>query len=199
MHDFFPPTDSENPAVTLSALLASLNSCCNPWIYMIFSGHLLSDFFGLLPCCHRLRDRFRHQDSDSSIRRTTLLSRLQGPRLSEPFRDFNFTIKNCPQATPAPWPSQSKPICINEIQGTWFVAVKEASTTSCLWFSTKGGVLTSWHVNHCAKLCGLNTRCHDGILLSLNKKKLSNERCQKMATEKENYQSWLVLTAYLKK
>ncbi|MEQ2192504.1 [Arg8]-vasotocin receptor [Xenoophorus captivus] len=93
--------DSENAAVTLSALLASLNSCCNPWIYMIFSGHLLSDFFGLLPCCHRLRDRFRQQDSDSSIRRTTLLSRLQGPRLSEPFRDLNFTIKNCPQATPA--------------------------------------------------------------------------------------------------
>uniref|UniRef100_A0A087YFR7 Arginine vasopressin receptor 1Ab n=2 Tax=Poecilia TaxID=8080 RepID=A0A087YFR7_POEFO len=87
--------DSENPAVTLSALLASLNSCCNPWIYMIFSGHLLSDFLGLLPCCRRLRDRLRQQDSDSSIRRTTLLSRLQAPRPS----DLNFTFKNCPPAT----------------------------------------------------------------------------------------------------
>ncbi|XP_067438033.1 arg8-vasotocin receptor-like [Thunnus thynnus] len=87
--------DSENAAVTLSALLASLNSCCNPWIYMIFSGHLLSDFAGSLPCCSRLRNKFSHQDSDSSIRRTTLLSRLQGPRLSEPFRDFNPTSKNC--------------------------------------------------------------------------------------------------------
>ncbi|XP_026182441.1 arg8-vasotocin receptor-like [Mastacembelus armatus] len=91
--------DSENTAVTLSALLASLNSCCNPWIYMIFSGHLLSDFAGSFPCCSRLRSKFSHQDSDSSIRRTTLLSRLQGPRLSEPFRDLNPTTpKNCAQA-----------------------------------------------------------------------------------------------------
>ena len=29
--------------MALSALLASLNSCCNPWIYMLFSGHLLGD------------------------------------------------------------------------------------------------------------------------------------------------------------
>ncbi|KAG7225549.1 hypothetical protein INR49_004955 [Caranx melampygus] len=90
--------DSENTAVTLSALLASLNSCCNPWIYMIFSGHLLSDFVGSLPCCHRLTNKFgHHQDSDSSFRRTTLLSRLQGPRLSEPFRDQNPIPRNCPQ------------------------------------------------------------------------------------------------------
>ncbi|XP_069030575.1 arg8-vasotocin receptor-like [Embiotoca jacksoni] len=86
--DTFSWDDSENAAVTLSALLASLNSCCNPWIYMIFSGHLLSDFADSLPCCRRLRGRFRHQDSDSSIRRTTLLSRLQGPRLSEHFREL---------------------------------------------------------------------------------------------------------------
>lgn len=35
--------DSENPSITITALLASLNSCCNPWIYMFFSGHLLQD------------------------------------------------------------------------------------------------------------------------------------------------------------
>nr|XP_046235520.1 arg8-vasotocin receptor-like [Scatophagus argus] len=89
--------DSENTTVTLSALLASLNSCCNPWIYMIFSGHLLSDFASSLPCCRSLRNKFVHRDSDSSIRRTTLLSRLHGPRLSEPFRDLNPTPKTCPQ------------------------------------------------------------------------------------------------------
>ncbi|XP_030006945.1 arg8-vasotocin receptor-like [Sphaeramia orbicularis] len=88
--------DSENTAVTLSALLASLNSCCNPWIYMIFSGHLLSDFASILPCCSRLKNKFTHLDSDSSIRRTTLLSRLQGPRLSEPFRDLNPTPRTAP-------------------------------------------------------------------------------------------------------
>ncbi|KAF3705241.1 [Arg8]-vasotocin receptor [Channa argus] len=98
----FPWHDSENTIVTLSALLASLNSCFNPWIYMIFSGHLLSDFAGSLLCCPRLRNKLGHQDSDSSIRRTTLLSRLQVPRLSEPFRDLNPTTPtNCAQARSA--------------------------------------------------------------------------------------------------
>ncbi|XP_056132687.1 arg8-vasotocin receptor-like [Lampris incognitus] len=76
--------DSENTVVTLSALLASLNSCCNPWIYMIFSGHSHADLVNCLPCCCGLRGKLGQQDSDSSIRRTTLLSRLQGPRLSDP-------------------------------------------------------------------------------------------------------------------
>ncbi|XP_061919262.1 arginine vasopressin receptor 1Aa [Entelurus aequoreus] len=67
--------DSENTAVMLSALLASLNSCCNPWIYMIFSGHLLQDFVNCLPCCHRIKADFRKEDSDSSLRRTTLLTK----------------------------------------------------------------------------------------------------------------------------
>ncbi|KAL6116592.1 avpr1a [Pungitius sinensis] len=80
----FSFADSESTTVTLTALLASLNSCCNPWIYMVFSGHLLSDFARGLPCCRRLAGRWRQQDSDSSLRRTTLLSRLQAPRLSDP-------------------------------------------------------------------------------------------------------------------
>lgn len=95
------PTDSESTTVTIAALLASLNSCCNPWIYMIFSGHLLSDFAGSLPCCRPLTRRFTQQDSDSSIRRTTLLSRQQGPRLSEPSRDLDHSPKNCPQCPSA--------------------------------------------------------------------------------------------------
>lgn len=68
--------DSENTAVTLSALLASLNSCCNPWIYMIFSGHLLQDFVHCLPCCVKMNTDFKKEDSDSSLRRTTLLSKM---------------------------------------------------------------------------------------------------------------------------
>ncbi|TDG96514.1 hypothetical protein EPR50_G00229540 [Perca flavescens] len=89
--------DSENTTVTLTALLASLNSCCNPWIYMIFSGHLLSDFAGSMQCCRPLKAKLNQQDSVSSSRRTTLLSRLQGPRLSEPFRDLNPPPETCPQ------------------------------------------------------------------------------------------------------
>ncbi|XP_029290393.1 arginine vasopressin receptor 1Aa [Cottoperca gobio] len=72
----FQYADSENTAVTLSALLASLNSCCNPWIYMIFSGHLLQDFLHCFSCFLRINTDFKKEDSDSSIRRTTLLTRM---------------------------------------------------------------------------------------------------------------------------
>jgi len=34
-------------AVVIMLLLASLNSCCNPWIYLVFSGNLISN---LIPC-----------------------------------------------------------------------------------------------------------------------------------------------------
>ncbi|XP_060889974.1 arg8-vasotocin receptor-like [Labrus mixtus] len=86
--------DSENAAVTLSALLTSLNKCVNPWIYMVFSGHLLTDFASSMACCRPLTSGVHH-DSDSSIWRTTLLSCVQGPRLSEPFRDLNSAPKTC--------------------------------------------------------------------------------------------------------
>ncbi|TNN67393.1 [Arg8]-vasotocin receptor [Liparis tanakae] len=74
--DNFQWADSENTAVTLSALLASLNSCCNPWIYMIFSGHLLQDFVHCLSCCFKMNTDFKKEDSDSSLRRTTLLTKM---------------------------------------------------------------------------------------------------------------------------
>ncbi|XP_007233664.2 arginine vasopressin receptor 1Ab [Astyanax mexicanus] len=67
--------DSENTAVTLSALLASLNSCCNPWIYMLFSGHLLHDFLRCLPCWRPGRS-----SSDGSVRRTTAAGKLPTAR-----------------------------------------------------------------------------------------------------------------------
>uniref|UniRef100_A0A3Q3DSJ2 Oxytocin receptor a n=1 Tax=Hippocampus comes TaxID=109280 RepID=A0A3Q3DSJ2_HIPCM len=35
----------------ISMLLASLNSCCNPWIYMCFAGHLFHDLRQNFLCC----------------------------------------------------------------------------------------------------------------------------------------------------
>lgn len=66
------PADSENTAVTLSALLASLNSCCNPWIYMLFSGHLLHDFLRCFPCCRPI--------AGGSVRRTTVTDKAPTAR-----------------------------------------------------------------------------------------------------------------------
>ncbi|XP_034031908.1 arginine vasopressin receptor 1Aa [Thalassophryne amazonica] len=68
--------DSENAVVTLSALLASLNSCCNPWIYMIFSGHLLQDFVHCFSCRHKTNTDFKKEDSESSFRRTTFWTKM---------------------------------------------------------------------------------------------------------------------------
>ncbi|XP_017340113.1 arginine vasopressin receptor 1Aa [Ictalurus punctatus] len=68
--------DSENTAVTLSALLASLNSCCNPWIYMIFSGHLLQDFTLCFPCHRKIHGNDKKEDSDSSLQKATVLSKI---------------------------------------------------------------------------------------------------------------------------
>lgn len=38
-------------AFIIAMLLASLNSCCNPWIYMFFAGHLFRDVLRCLRCC----------------------------------------------------------------------------------------------------------------------------------------------------
>ncbi|XP_053111811.1 vasopressin V1a receptor isoform X2 [Hemicordylus capensis] len=46
----FSWVESEDTVVTVTALLSSLNSCCNPWIYMFFSGHLLQDFLQSFMC-----------------------------------------------------------------------------------------------------------------------------------------------------
>ncbi|XP_068595020.1 arginine vasopressin receptor 1Aa [Brachionichthys hirsutus] len=77
----FEWAESENTAVTLSALLASLNSCCNPWIYMIFSGHLLQDFMRCFSCVKTNTDD-KKEDSDTSTRRTTLLSKITNRSLN---------------------------------------------------------------------------------------------------------------------
>ncbi|XP_025114179.1 cephalotocin receptor 2-like [Pomacea canaliculata] len=46
----YDPSQEDNKAVVIMALLGSLNSCCNPWIYLAFSGNLLRH---LVPCCRR--------------------------------------------------------------------------------------------------------------------------------------------------
>ncbi|KAK3556849.1 hypothetical protein QTP70_022346 [Hemibagrus guttatus] len=38
-----PGLDRSEMAFIIAMLLASLNSCCNPWIYMFFAGHLFRD------------------------------------------------------------------------------------------------------------------------------------------------------------
>ncbi|KAE8615242.1 hypothetical protein XENTR_v10008450 [Xenopus tropicalis] len=73
----FEWTDSEDIATTVTALLGSLNSCCNPWIYMFFSGHLLQDFIHSFPCFQKIKQTFSKEDSDSSTRRQTSFTRIQ--------------------------------------------------------------------------------------------------------------------------
>ncbi|XP_008577045.1 PREDICTED: vasopressin V1a receptor [Galeopterus variegatus] len=73
----FPWIDSENPAITLTALLGFLNSCCNPWIYMFFSGHLLQDCVQSFLCCQNMKQQFTKDDSMS--RRQTSYSNNRSP------------------------------------------------------------------------------------------------------------------------
>uniref|UniRef100_A0A8C9S4Z1 Oxytocin receptor a n=1 Tax=Scleropages formosus TaxID=113540 RepID=A0A8C9S4Z1_SCLFO len=46
-----PAAPREAMPFIISMLLASLNSCCNPWIYMCFAGHLFQDLQQRLTCC----------------------------------------------------------------------------------------------------------------------------------------------------
>lgn len=71
--------ESENPAVIITALLAALNSCCNPWIYMFFSGHLLQDCVQSFPCCLNVKRKFHKEDSDSMSRRQTSYTNNRSP------------------------------------------------------------------------------------------------------------------------
>uniref|UniRef100_A0A8B9M162 Arginine vasopressin receptor 1B n=1 Tax=Accipiter nisus TaxID=211598 RepID=A0A8B9M162_9AVES len=71
-----PDDESTNVAFTITMLLASLSSCCNPWIYMFFSGHLLQDAARCLSCWGGPRPGLRRQASTGSLcsRKTTILS-----------------------------------------------------------------------------------------------------------------------------
>lgn len=78
MHYFFL-TESEDIVITVTALLASLNSCCNPWIYMFFSGHLLQDSIQSFPCCQKLKQTLNKEDSESISRRQTSFTNNRSP------------------------------------------------------------------------------------------------------------------------
>nr|XP_046190960.1 isotocin receptor-like [Oncorhynchus gorbuscha] len=65
-----PAAPREAMPFIISMLLASLNSCCNPWIYMCFAGHLFSDLRQNFVCCSAryLKSSQCHceRDNDSS-------------------------------------------------------------------------------------------------------------------------------------
>ncbi|XP_033914739.3 vasopressin V1b receptor-like isoform X2 [Acipenser ruthenus] len=71
-----PKEDSSDFAFTITMLLASLSSCCNPWIYMFFSGPLLQDLTKYL-CCRRLKPSLKRQGSTGSLgsRRNTTVTK----------------------------------------------------------------------------------------------------------------------------
>ncbi|CAO2606096.1 Oxytocin receptor [Lemmus lemmus] len=46
-----PKEGSAASAFIIAMLLASLNSCCNPWIYMLFTGHLFHELVQRFLCC----------------------------------------------------------------------------------------------------------------------------------------------------
>ncbi|XP_060633520.2 vasopressin V1a receptor [Anolis sagrei] len=71
--------ESEDILITVTALLASLNSCCNPWIYMFFSGHLLQDFVQSLLCCRKMKQRLNKEDSESYSRKQTSYTNNRSP------------------------------------------------------------------------------------------------------------------------
>lgn len=65
-------------------LLASLSSCCNPWIYLFFSGHLLQGSGRCRGCWGRPRAGLRRPNSTGSLcsRKTTILSHSHQAGLS---------------------------------------------------------------------------------------------------------------------
>ncbi|XP_048874303.1 isotocin receptor-like [Brienomyrus brachyistius] len=68
-----PAAPREEIAFIISMLLASLNSCCNPWIYMCFAGHLFHDLVQRFVCCstHYLKSSQCHCERESSHRSNT--------------------------------------------------------------------------------------------------------------------------------
>ena len=53
-----------DPAFVIFILLGSLNSCCNPWIYLAFSGNFIQQ---IIPCWHR--NRLQHVERKRLRRR----------------------------------------------------------------------------------------------------------------------------------
>ncbi|KAM9519965.1 vasopressin V1b receptor [Guaruba guarouba] len=78
-----PDDDSTNAAFTITMLLASLSSCCNPWIYLGFSGHLRQDAARCLRRRGSPRAGLRRAASTGSLcsRKSTILSHSPAPSL----------------------------------------------------------------------------------------------------------------------
>ncbi|XP_006888961.1 PREDICTED: oxytocin receptor [Elephantulus edwardii] len=77
---------TEASAFIIAMLLASLNSCCNPWIYMLFTGHLFHELVQRFLCCSsryvqgsRSREMSTSKKSNSS---TFVLSRRSSSQKS---------------------------------------------------------------------------------------------------------------------
>ncbi|XP_068171407.1 oxytocin receptor b [Antennarius striatus] len=74
-----PAAPREDMAFIIAMLLASLNSCCNPWIYMFFAGHLFQDLMQNIFCCCRqyltassssYDEQCRHKSSSATCKNT---------------------------------------------------------------------------------------------------------------------------------
>ncbi|KAM9325277.1 oxytocin receptor [Gastrophryne carolinensis] len=82
-----PNPPEEASLYIIAMLLGSLNSCCNPWIYMLFTGHLFHDLLQRFLCCSARYLKSRQQGSDLSASRksnssTFVLSRKSSSQKS---------------------------------------------------------------------------------------------------------------------
>ncbi|XP_055985253.1 oxytocin receptor [Sorex fumeus] len=79
----------EASAFIIAMLLASLNSCCNPWIYLLFTGHLFQDLVRRFLCCSARQLRGGSRPGDTSVSKkssssTFVLSRHSSSRTGAP-------------------------------------------------------------------------------------------------------------------
>ncbi|KAJ7999866.1 hypothetical protein DPEC_G00198840 [Dallia pectoralis] len=83
-----PAAPREELPFIISMLLASLNSCCNPWIYMFFAGHLFTDLMRCCICCSsQYLKTFQctghvHQECCKSISTSTYVMKNHGSQKS---------------------------------------------------------------------------------------------------------------------
>nr|Q90252.1 RecName: Full=Mesotocin receptor; Short=MTR [Rhinella marina]CAA63713.1 mesotocin receptor [Rhinella marina] len=82
-----PNPPKEASLFIIAMLLGSLNSCCNPWIYMLFTGHLFHDLLQSFLCCSARYLKTQQQGSDLSASRksnssTFVLSRKSSSQKS---------------------------------------------------------------------------------------------------------------------
>ncbi|XP_061641768.1 isotocin receptor-like [Phyllopteryx taeniolatus] len=80
----------EDTAFIIAMLLASLNSCCNPWIYMFFAGHMFQGVARSFFCCRRYTTASmcsrRHNNAVKKDRSLSHTSSTGGPGQSDPSR-----------------------------------------------------------------------------------------------------------------